>query len=391
MHDAMNASPSLCLSPTSCFLSKIIPSSCGGIVKETKYSGEVEYIQILDKDGTVDEDLEPDLSNQEIKDMYWYMILARVYDEKAIKMQRRGNLGTYAPCRGQEAAQVGSAYAMDDTDWMFPAFRETAAYFVRDFPPEKLFQFWKGDEHGSSIEDQPENFMISVPVGSQVPHAVGTAWAAKKKDDDIASLVYFGDGATSEGDFHEGMNFAGTFNIPTVFLCQNNQFAISVPRDEQTGAKTLAQKALAYGINGIQVDGNDVLAMWKATNEALERARKHNEPTMIEAVTYRLGDHTTSDDAERYRDDEEVNKWKERDPLKRLKTYMRDKDIVEESWFDKKREEAKEQVNEAEDTAADMVSPDLEDIFRYHFEETPQILEDQLSYLKTIEDERGDQ
>ena len=359
-------------------------------MKETRYSGEIEYLQVLDKDGNVDEELEPDLSDDELKDLYWNMVLARVFDEKAIKMQRRGNLGTYAPCRGQEAAQAGSAYAMDDTDWMFPAFRETASYFIRDFPPEKLFQFWKGDEHGSSIEGQDENFMISVPVGSQIPHAVGAAWASKKNGDEIATLVYFGDGATSEGDFHEGLNFAGAFNIPTIFFCQNNQYAISLPRDEQSGSETLAQKALAYGIDGIQVDGNDVLAVWKATKEALEQARKENKPMMIEAVTYRLGDHTTSDDAEKYRDEDEVEKWKDRDPIDRLETYMLDNDVVDEGWFDEKREEAKEQVNEAEDKAEELVSPDIEDMFRYHFEETPSILEDQLSYLKDIEEKRGD-
>ncbi|MCJ7428907.1 MAG: pyruvate dehydrogenase (acetyl-transferring) E1 component subunit alpha [Candidatus Nanohaloarchaeota archaeon QJJ-5] len=347
-------------------------------------------MQILDKDGNVDEDLEPDLSDDELKDMYWHMILARVFDEKAIKMQRRGHLGTYAPCRGQEAAQVGSAYALDDTDWMFPAFRETASFFVRDFPPEKLFQFWKGDENGSSIEGQPENFMVSVPVGSQIPHAVGASWASKKKGDEIATLVYFGDGATSEGDFHEGMNFAGAFETPTVFLCQNNQYAISVPRDEQSGSKTLAQKALAYGIDAIQVDGNDILAVWKATKDALEQARKKNKPMMIETVTYRLGDHTTSDDAERYRDEEELKKWQDRDPIDRLETYMLENDVVEEQWFDEKREEAEKQVDDAEDKADELTDPDIEEMFHHHFEDTPAILEDQLSYLKTVEEERGD-
>ncbi|MDY6770444.1 MAG: pyruvate dehydrogenase (acetyl-transferring) E1 component subunit alpha [Candidatus Nanohaloarchaea archaeon] len=358
--------------------------------RQEAFSGDIQHLQILDKDGNVDEDLEPDLSDDELRDMYWYMILGRIYDQKAIKMQRQGRLGTYAPCKGQEAAQVGSAYAMDDSDWMFPAFRETAAYFVRDYPPEKLTQFWQGDERGSAIEGQDENFMVSVPVGSQLPHAVGAAWASKKNDDNIATLVYFGDGATSEGDFHEGMNFAGAFSTPTVFLCQNNQYAISVPRDEQTGSETLAQKALAYGFDGIQVDGNDVLAMWKATKEALQKARKENEPTMIEAVTYRRGDHTTADDAERYRDEEEVEYWQERDPIDRFEAYLKEKDVADDDWFEEQKEKAKEQVNDAMETAENVEAPDIEDIFTYHFKDTPPELQDQMQHLKQLEQERDE-
>jgi pyruvate dehydrogenase E1 component alpha subunit len=353
--------------------------------KEEAFSGTVQHLQILDKDGNVDEDLEPDLSDGELKDMYRFMVLARVYDEKAIKLQRQGRFGTYAPCKGQEAAQVGSAYAMDDKDWMFPAFRETAAYFVRGFPIKNLSQYWKGDERGAADPDKPQNFMVSVPVGSQVPHAVGAAWAAKKKDDHVASLVYFGDGATSEGDFHEGLNFAGAFNIPCVMVCQNNNYAISLPRDEQTGSETLAQKALAYGFEGIQVDGNDVLAMWKATKDALEDARKHNNPTLIEAVTYRRGDHTTADDASVYRDEDEVKYWQERDPIDRFETYLKNKGIADQEWFDQQHEEAKERVNKAIDDVEDLDDPDLKDIFAYHYDKMPPILQKQYEYLQDVE------
>ncbi|MDY6789418.1 MAG: pyruvate dehydrogenase (acetyl-transferring) E1 component subunit alpha [Candidatus Nanohaloarchaea archaeon] len=359
--------------------------------RETKFEGKVEHLQILDKDGEVDEELEPDLSEDELKEMYWYMILARVYDEKAIKLQRQGRFGTYAPCKGQEAAQVGSAYAMDEKDdWMFPAFRETAAYFVRGFPIWKLTQYWQGDERGSAFEETPQNFMVSIPVGSQVPHAVGAAWASKKKGDKVASLVYFGDGATSEGDFHEGMNFAGNFEVPCVFVCQNNQYAISLPRNEQTGSETLAQKALAYGFKGIQVDGNDILAMWKATKEALEEARKNNRPTMIEAVTYRRQDHTTADDASRYRDEEEVEYWKERDPVDRFETYLKEKGIADDEWFEEKKEEAREKVSEAVDKAEEVEEPDISDIFDYHYEETPPVLEKQKKDLEAVEGSGGD-
>ncbi len=354
--------------------------------RETKFSGKVEHLQILDKDGKVDKELEPDLSKEELKEMYWYMILARVYDEKAIKLQRQGRFGTYAPCKGQEAAQVGSAYALDEKDWMFPAFRESAAYFVRGFPIWKLTQYWQGDERGSAYEEQPQNFMVSIPVGSQVPHAVGAAWASKKKDDDVASLVYFGDGATSEGDFHEGMNFAGAFGVPCVMVCQNNNYAISLPRDEQTGSETLAQKALAYGFKGIQVDGNDVLAMWKATKQALEKARKENTPTLIEAVTYRREDHTTADDASRYRDEEEVEYWRKRDPIDRFEEYLKDKGIADEEWFKKKKEEAEEKVSDAVDKSEEVEEPAISDIFEYHYSETPKVLKKQLEDLKEVEE-----
>jgi pyruvate dehydrogenase E1 component alpha subunit len=358
------------------------------MVTEEAFDGTVEYIQVLDKDGNVDEDLEPDMSEDELKELYWYMILARVYDEKAIKLQRQGRFGTYAPCKGQEAAQVGSAYAMDEKDWLFPAFRETAAYFVRDFPPAKLTQYWQGDERGAADPDKPQNFMVAVPVGTQIPHAVGAAWASKKKDDNIASLVYFGDGATSEGDFHEGLNFAGAFDVPCVMVCQNNQYAISVPRNEQTGSETLAQKALGYGFKGVQVDGNDVLAMWKVTNEALEEARKHDTPTMIEAVTFRRGDHTTADDAERYRDEETVEYWKKRDPIDRFETYLKDRGIADDDWFQEQKDKAEQQVDEAVDKAENVDPPELEDIFKHHYNEMPDILQKQLEHLKEIEEER---
>ncbi|MCJ7450314.1 MAG: pyruvate dehydrogenase (acetyl-transferring) E1 component subunit alpha [Candidatus Nanohaloarchaeota archaeon QJJ-9] len=351
--------------------------------RETKYHGEIEHLQVMDKDGKIDEEEKPAISEGELKEMYWYMILTRKFDEKALKLQRQGKLGTYASSKGQEAAQVGPALAMDEKDWLFPSFREQGAYFVRGKSMIEFIQYWRGDERGTANEDRPENFVISVPVGSQIPHAVGAAWAAKKQGDNVASLVFFGDGATSEGDFHEGMNFAGTFNIPTVFLCQNNQYAISMPRKDQTGSDTLAQKALAYGFEGIQVDGNDVLATYKATKDALEKAREENKPTMIEAVTYRREDHTTADDASRYRDKEEVERWKEKDPIKRLKAYMMEKKIVEKSWFKEKAKEAEEKVEEAVDKADKVEDQDIEDIFQHHYKEMPEEHKKQLEELKS--------
>jgi pyruvate dehydrogenase E1 component alpha subunit len=353
---------------------------------ELIHEPDVDQLQILDKDGNiVDEHREPDLADDELLEMYRYMILGKAADHKFLKLQRQGRFGTFAPCRGQEAAQVGSAYALQDDDWMFPAFRETAVWPVRDLPLSGLIQYWQGDEEGMHIPEQNNDFMISVPVGTQVLHAAGSAWASKKKDEDAATLVYFGDGATSEGDFHEGMNFAGTFQVPCVLLCQNNQYAISVPREHQTNAETLAQKAIAYGFPGIQVDGNDILAMYVATREALERARNGDGPTMIEAYTYRLGDHTTSDDASVYRGEDEEAEWKEKDPIDRFETYLKDRDILNDNRIEEIEIAAQETVDEAVDRAEEQSDPMIADMFEYQFDAMTPRLEDQREHAEEME------
>ena len=219
-------------------------------------------------------------------------------------MQREGRIGTYASIWGQEAAQVGSALALTDGDWIFPSFRESGVLVARGYPLWMLYRYWTGDERGMSAPEGLNVFPMSVPVGTQIPHATGAAWAMKLKGHKNVAAVYFGDGGSSKGDFHEGLNFAGVFKVPCVFLCQNNQWAISVPRSSQTAAKTIAQKGFAYGMEGLQVDGNDVVAVYKATKEAAEKARSGGGPTLIECFTYRLDDHTTADDSSRYRSDE---------------------------------------------------------------------------------------
>ena len=282
----------------------------------------IEWLQILDEHGNCDPSLRPPLTEQQIKKLYEELVFARTFDEKAFKLQREGRLGTYASILGQEAAQVGSAFALEPGDWMFPSFREPGASFVRGLPPRMILQYWVGDERGSKIPEGQNDFPITIPVGTQIPIGAGAAWGAKLKGDKIAVLVYLGDGATSKGDFHEGLNLAGVFSLPVVFFCQNNQWAISVPLKRQTAAHTLAQRAIAYGFPGIQVDGNDVFAVYQATHEALERARAGGGPTFIEAVTYRIGDHTTADDASRYRNKETVEQWKKKDPIDRLKRHL---------------------------------------------------------------------
>src|SRR5882672_982940 len=291
---------------------------------------QIDYLSILDSDGTLDAALEPRIPPDELKRMYRAMLLARRLDERMVRLQRQGRIGTFAPLKGQEAAQIGSVASLTANDWMVPSFRETAAMIWRGWPIEKLLLFFAGYLEGGQPGPEQRDLPIAIPVATQLPHAVGLAYGAQYKDDDAVVMVYFGDGATSEGDFHEAVNFAGVWHVPVVFLCQNNQWAISVPLKKQTNSKTIAQKALAYGLPGIQVDGNDVLAVYAASREAVERARAGDGPTLIECVTYRLGVHTTADDPTKYRTAEEVAEWERKDPLTRFSAYLQKRNLLEE-------------------------------------------------------------
>ncbi|WP_026841933.1 pyruvate dehydrogenase (acetyl-transferring) E1 component subunit alpha [Citrifermentans bremense] len=283
---------------------------------------QVKRVSVLNENGSADLALMPELSADQIWRMYQLMVLSRCFDERAVSLQREGRLGTYPPIRGQEAAQVGSASALKAEDWVFPSFREMGAHLTLGYPIPQLLQYWAGDERAQKTPPQLNIFPFCVAVGSQIPHAVGAALAARYRRDSAAVAVYFGDGATSKGDFHEAMNMAGVYQLPIVFICQNNQWAISVPLKGQTASASLAQKALAYGFEGVQVDGNDVLAVYRATNQALEKARSGGGPTFLECLTYRMADHTTADDAGRYRSDEEVALWNGRDPILRLERFL---------------------------------------------------------------------
>ena len=341
-------------------------------------SFSVEWLQILDEDGNCDEELRQSLDNEQVKKLYEWMVLARTFDEKAYKLQREGRLGTYASILGQEAAQIGSAYALRPSDWMFPAFREPGASFVRGLPMWMIFQYWAGDERGSQIPKELNDFPITIPVATQIPIAVGVALAAKTKGDAIAVMAYMGDGATSKGDFHEGLNFAGVFSAPVVFVCQNNQWAISVPRRRQTASKTLAQKAIAYGFPGLQVDGNDVFAVYRAANEALTRARDGKGPTLIECLTYRLSDHTTADDSSRYRSRDEVEQWKSKDPIERLSKHMEKQGLWSKSYDQEVRSKAKEKVESAVREEENFPAPDPLDMFRFTYQDLPVDLREQM-------------
>src|SRR5262250_3283926 len=282
----------------------------------------VDYLSILDAEGTLDASLDPRLSGDELKRLYRAMLLARRLDERMVRLQRQGRIGTFAPIKGQEASQLGSVAVLRPSDWMVPSFRETASMIWRGWPIEKLLLFFAGHLEGGQPAPDQHDLPVTIPVSTQLPHAVGLAYAAQYRQDDVVVMAYFGDGATSEGDFHEALNFAGVWHMPVVFVCQNNQWAISVPLKKQTHSRTIAQKALAYGLPGIQVDGNDLLAVYAATHEAVARARAGDGPTLIECVTYRLGVHTTADDPTKYRPDDEVKAWEKKDPLTRLAPYL---------------------------------------------------------------------
>src|SRR5262245_15188854 len=330
----------------------------------------VEYLSILDSDGNLDTTLEPDLAPDELRRIYRAMVLGRRLDERMVRLQRQGRIGTFAPIKGQEAAQIGSVATLARTDWMVPSFRETAAMVWRGWPVEKLLLFFAGCLEGGHPGPDQRDLPIAIPVATQLPHAVGLAYAAQYRGDDAVVMVYFGDGATSEGDFHEAMNFAGVWHLPIVFVCQNNQWAISVPLKKQTHSRTIAQKALAYGLPGIQVDGNDVLAVYAASREAVERAREGDGPTLIECVTYRLGVHTTADDPTKYRSEEEVKEWERKDPLTRFSAYLEKKNLLESGL----EQQVDEEIARAVQAFESMPPPDPLRMFDHAYAEMPPLL-----------------
>ncbi len=348
-----------------------------------------KQFQVLNEKGSiVNKKWMPTLPATQLLNMHRMMVLTRIADDKALKLQRSGRMGTFAQVLGQEA-QVGVGFAMKQTDWLFPSFRETGVMLSLGMPLENFYLLFMGSELGNKMPPTVNSFPVAVPVGTQTLHAVGAAWAAKIKGDTIATVTFFGDGATSEGDFHEAMNFAGVFKTPTVFVCQNNQYAISVPRSQQTASKTLAQKAYAYGFDGIQVDGNDILALYAATKAALAKAYAGNGPTFIEAYTYRLAPHTTSDDPTIYRTDQEVKAWQMKDPIKRFRTYLLKKKILTVSQESKMIASAEQQVAAAVDKAEKLRIAQPEDIFNFMYKDMTPRLKEQLTYLKDITKKRG--
>ena len=355
--------------------------------KEINIADKVEYLSILDEKGTLDTDLEPEIPEEILLKLHRTMILSRAFDERLLNLQRQGRIGTFPPISGQEAANLGPAAVLELSDWFVPAFRETAAEIWRGRSLESVIFYYNGFGEGAYIPPDRNDLPVSIPVGSQTLHAVGLAWAAKYRQTDRVAMAYFGDGGTSQGDFHEGLNFAGVFQAPAIFICQNNQWAISIPRSKQTRSETIAQKALAYGIPGIQVDGNDILATYTAAKEAVDRARSGGGPTLIECVTYRLAVHTTADDPRRYRTDEEVEKWKKRDPITRFQKYLVEKGLLSEDKIESIQSAVLEQIQASVDNAEEQMKNmgDPMHMFDYAYAEMPPfLLEQQKEFAREI-------
>jgi pyruvate dehydrogenase E1 component alpha subunit len=343
-----------------------------------------EMFQVLDEQARMRIDLEPKISDADLQKLYSLMITTRVADTKALKLQRQGRLGTYAPSRGQEACQVGAAFALTKEDWLFPYFRDLGMYIVMGYPLKTFYLYWMGNEEGMRTPSDLNIFPLAIPVASQLPQSVGAGMAANIRNARLAVVCTFGDGATSEGDFHEAMNFAGVFKTPNVFICYNNQYAISLPRKRQTASATIAQKAVAYGFSGVLVDGNDVLAMYAAVREAVDKAKNGNGPTLIEAYTYRLADHTTSDDASKYRKAEEIKEWEKKDPIERFRAYLGNRGLWDEAFERSVQDAASALVETAVEDAERVPPPQPEDLFRFTYKSGPKKLSDQLDDLRAF-------
>jgi 2-oxoisovalerate dehydrogenase E1 component alpha subunit len=352
-----------------------------------------DVLRVIRDDGHADPATDPKLSKDEVISLYRFMLLERTLDLRMLSLQRQGRIGFYGPSVGQEAAIVGAAFAMEPRDWIFPQYREPGAALVRGMPLTQLTaQFFGNDMDAIKGRQMPchyvyreGNFMsISSCVGTQIPLAVGAAWAAKIRKDPIVSLVYFGDGGTSTGDFHVGMNFAGVFGAPVVFLCNNNQWAISLPVRKQTAAATLAQKAAAYGFEGVRVDGMDALAVVAAVRAAQRKARGGGGPTLVEAVTYRLGPHSSSDDPTRYRDDKEVEPWRRRDPINGMRKHLVARGIWDDDAEKRLQQELDDAITEAVHAVERSPPPPLEAMFTDVYAEMPWHLREQLADLRAV-------
>ncbi len=343
-------------------------------MRKEVFSSSISYMQIIDQNGNADMDLFPkDLSDDKIVEMYKNMLFARALDAKVLSLQRQGRAVTYAPLVGEEATQIGSAMAMSDKDIFVPSFRQHGVFLVRKLPMELMFLYWRGFEEGNMMPEGVNGTPIIVPVATQVPHGVGIAFAQKYKNTGASVVAYVGDGGTSEGDFYEAMNFAGVWKLPFVLIIENNQWAISVPRKEQTAAGTLAQKAIAAGIDAVQVDGNDVVAVYNATREALAK----KVPAVIECVTYRMSLHTTADDPTKYRSDAEVEEWKAKDPILRIRNYLAKKNLWNDGLQKQTEDEQLKKIDEAVEKAEEF-KPDPRSIFEHVYSYMPETLKEEL-------------
>ena len=344
-------------------------------------SADVPTVRLVDPDGAVVGDVDVGLADDDLRELLRLMIRSRRLDRECWALQRQGELTVYPPFEGQEAAQVGSAFALGREDFVFPSFRELAAAIVRGVDVVEYLQYHRGTWHGGPYDPIASRFApICVPVATQIVHAVGWAMGAKLDGHAACSLAYFGDGSASEGDFHEAANMAAVFRAPVVLFCQNNGWAISVPSSEQYAAP-IAARAAGYGFPGVRVDGNDVLAVFAVTKEAVERARAGDGPTLIEAITYRVGSHSTADDASRYRNDAEVEAWRERDPIDRYRTYLLGSGVIDDAFIRACDEEAEAWVAEIRAAVTALGEPPASEMFDHAYADPPGTLHRQREAL----------
>jgi pyruvate dehydrogenase E1 component subunit alpha len=334
---------------------------------------------VIDEDRTLD-----GLGEQELLDLYRSMVLLRTYDERSLVYHRQGRIGTYAIFWNHEAMQAGSAHALEDGDWIFPSYRESAIGLLRGMPPATVLHWWRGHPAGWWNPADYNVASICVPIATQVPHAAGLAWGKKLKGERACAIVYFGDGATSEGAFHEGANFAGVMRAPLILFCNNNQWAISTPVSAQTHAEALVDKAVGYGIPGVRVDGGDVLAVYEATSEAVERARNGDGPTFIEAVSYRAAPHATADDPRSYVDLQRVEQEKRNECLGRYERYLRKHSVLHDDLEAEIKAEALEAMRQGIARAEAEPDPDIELVFEHAYANPPASFAKDLAELRRI-------
>ena len=350
-----------------------------------------ELLQVIDEDGAPSHNQPPRLGEEELHHIYRTMLLTRALDERAIKLQRQGRIGFYVPSVGQEASHVGTAAALAAEDWIFPSYRDPGICLYRRVPVvDLLHQCYGNASDNTSGRQMPVHYSfrsirfasISSPIGTQIVQAAGAAMAAKVRRDPVVVATLFGDGATSSNDFHSGMNFAGVFAAPCIFVCENNGWAISCPIEGQTASPSIAAKAEAYGMPGVRVDGNDVLAVYSAIKEAADRAREGGGPTLVESVTYRIGPHSSSDDPSRYRNDQLVAEWKARDPIERFRQYLQHDGCWSEEFEDEVKASVEQELQEAIKAAEAVGPPSLTSMFEDVFEAPTPALDEQREALR---------
>jgi 2-oxoisovalerate dehydrogenase E1 component alpha subunit len=354
-------------------------------------ASQTDALTVIRSDGTADPKTDPRVDKKRVIDMYKAMVRTRIIDEQLIKLQRQGRIGFHIGPLGEEAAVIASAAAARDQDWLFPCYREFGALLWRGMPLQEYVDNMFGNADDPALGRQmPDHYTgkpykfgsVSSPIGTQITQAMGFAWAAKIKGDDLVTLVYMGEGATSSNDFHTGLNFAGVFKTPTVFLVRNNRWAISVPSHRQTASKTFAEKGIAYGIRGVRCDGNDVLATYSVVQEAVRDAASGKGPTLVEMLTYRLGGHSTSDDPRAYRSETEVDEWKQRDPILRLRAYLDGHSAWSDAQDAQWRSEVEAELKACVALAEKKPRPPLASLFSDVFSDLPWHLREQLAELE---------